>query len=136
MLLAVVSCSAVAEWVRVNSSDNGNSIVYADPSTLRKENNMVKMSILLDSNTAEGFDANGKVFRSIQEQKEFDCKERKERVLYATAYSGNVGKGKVISSGKPTRESTRNWNLVSPDTLEENLWKIACQGALNDSIAP
>jgi hypothetical protein len=41
LLLAVLSSSAMAEWIKVGANDN--STIYADPATIRKEGNMVKM---------------------------------------------------------------------------------------------
>jgi hypothetical protein len=54
LLLAVVSNSAVAEWVQVGG--NETAITYADPATIRKAGNVVTMWRLLDYTKARGIE--------------------------------------------------------------------------------
>jgi hypothetical protein len=73
MLLAVVSSSAAAEWVEVSKSETVT--VYADPATIRKAGDMVKMWTLSDYKTPDD------VHRSRVYQHEYDCKEWQIRLL-------------------------------------------------------
>ena len=47
VLLVLSSGAAYAEWVAIGSTDDGMAI-YADPDTIRRKDEMVKMWILFD----------------------------------------------------------------------------------------
>lgn len=96
MLLAVMSSSAVAEWVPVVGNETVGATAYADPATIRKTGNKVKMWDLLDYKTAQG-DA-GMQYMSMKAQTEYDCKEEQSRPLYLSFHSENMGKGKVVDT--------------------------------------
>jgi|ERR1035437_932440 hypothetical protein len=118
MILAIVSSNAAAEWVGVSYS--GNFTVYADPTTIRRAGNMVKMSILVDLKKAE---YHGLMpFMSMIGKDEFDCKEDQSRRLASSLYSGKMGEGAVVSSSS----DPINWEPVPPRTSVEALWKFAC----------
>ena len=84
LLLAVVSSSVRAEWVMVGSSDA--STTYADPATISKAGNIVKMWWMDDFKKADAA-ANGKAYMSMKGQDEFDCKREHSRQLYFSFYS-------------------------------------------------
>jgi hypothetical protein len=50
MLLIVSSGPAYAEWVSIGSTDDGTT-AYADPDTIRRKEEIVKMWILFDFKT-------------------------------------------------------------------------------------
>jgi hypothetical protein len=119
MLLAVVSSNAVAEWVAV--THNKTVFVYADPATIRKAGNMVKMWELIDFKTVQLPDKN-KPYMSIKYQLEFDCNKEQSRILTYYAYSGNMGGGEMAGfSSNPDK-----WEPVVPDAASEFLWQTAC----------
>ena len=101
MLLAVMSSSAMAEWVLYgfsNGSKKGIIItVYADPATLIKSGNTVKMWSIFDYNKAQK-DPNSPSFMSVKRQEEYDCKEEQERLLFFSWHSENMGRGDVVYS--------------------------------------
>ncbi len=121
MLLAVVSSSAMAEWaewVEVGSNDNVTS--YADPATIRKVGNKVKVWELVDFKTVQG--STGFQFNSAKVQTQYDSKEEQTRILYATFHSENMGGGDVVL----THNNAAKWAPVTPDSVDEAMWKIAC----------
>ena len=119
MLLAIVSSSAVAGWINVGG--NEIYIAYADPATIRKSGNMVKMRNLADFKMVQPSDK-GKPFMSQKMQSEYDCKEKRTRLLYFTWYSGNMSKGEIVLSGPGPSE----WEPVTPLSVNAILWKFAC----------
>lgn len=121
MLLAVVSSSAAAAWVEFGRYDDGNTIGYTDPATIRKEGSMAKMWALLDFKTVQ-VSAKGKPFMSARMQSEYDCKEPKMRVLYSAIHSENMAAGRAVAS---TSEPGK-WRPVLPDSTLEDLRKFAC----------
>ena len=87
MLLAVVSSSAMAEWIKIGSTSMADQTVtyYADPATIRKSGNMVKMWNLSDFKSAKDA-GNGNIYMSTKAQYEFDCKEEQTRLLYLISH--------------------------------------------------
>lgn len=120
MLLAIVSSDVIAEWVEIGSSEA--STIYADPATIRKAGNRVKMWNLTDFKTAQMFMGNPDPYLSLNAQDEYDCKERQLRGLALIAHSGNMGGGKVVASA----HDPQKWNLYPLGTMGEVLWKFAC----------
>ncbi len=122
LILAVVSSSAMAEWVGVGRSVEAEGVtLYANPTTIRKSGNMVKMWRLIDYKTAK--DAAGKQYMSTKRQDEYDCKEERLRIISLVAYSKNMGKGKVVGTAD---NKLYDWFPVTPDSLEEIIWEYAC----------
>lgn len=120
ILLTVVSSSAAAKWVVV--AGNETITVYADPATIRKAGNRVKMWRLFDFNKAE-VDAQGKSYMSSKAQVEYNCKEEQSRTLYRSFHSQNMGNGETIW----LNDETDNWNPTPPESITEALWKFACK---------
>jgi hypothetical protein len=121
-LLAVVSNSAFADWIYVDSTDNFDS--YANQDTIRKNGSIVKMWQLDNYNvTQKDVDqANGKEFFSVIAQQEHDCKEERTRPLALTYYAKNMGAGDVIYN----QTFTGYWQPVLPGSMAESMWKVAC----------
>jgi len=118
ILLVLSSAPAYAEWVEVGITDEAT--VYADPDTIRRKGDLVKMWYLHDFKTTQT--VLKKSYLSSRSQDEYDCTEDRHRALASTSFSGNMGSGKVRSSyaikGK--------WEPVPPGTMTQALWKVAC----------
>jgi hypothetical protein len=120
MLFFFIHLNVLAEWVKVN--ENPRTSVYADPSTIRKSGNLIKMWTLLDLQRPE-ISGSSKPYLSIKIQTEYDCKNEQSRGLYATSHSENMGKGEVTE----TSSTPSKWSPVSPQSLEEAMWEFACK---------
>jgi hypothetical protein len=119
LMLAVVSSSAMAEWVAIGTTDN--STHYANPNTIRKSGNKVKIWTLTDFNAVE--EHKGDKFLSIKAQEQYDCKEEQRRLLYFSRHSENMGGGGIVySDAKPDK----SWRPIPPDSVAEMVWKFAC----------
>jgi hypothetical protein len=120
MLLAVVSSSAAAEWVSLGTTDNGTT-VYVDPATIRRSGGMVEILSLFDLKTAE-LTPQGWRYTSQKSQQEYDCKEKRWRVLSFSQHSGNMGGGiSVYVDSNPG-----NWLPVAPGSEGRLLWERTC----------
>jgi len=135
MILAVVSSSAMAEWVEVTwmeHDDGGKTVYYADPTTLRVNENRVKIWALDDHVHYEGSSS-----YSVKSIEEFDCEKDTHRTYNFTRYSGNMGHGKIITSDKKSEEKseedfikiTRQWGKIIPGTIMDELMNYACNEA-------
>ena len=122
MFLAVVSSSAMAEWVEVGVNDDG-ATVYANPDTIRRAGKRTKMWSLVDYKTAQVIA--GELYMSRTSLHEYDCKDEQHRILSASFYSKNMRRGNTVAT-----ESNRNsgkWAPNPPDTVAESLWKFSCE---------
>ena len=118
-LLLLSSGPAYAEWMSLGESESGTT-VHADPATIRREGDVVKMEVLFDFKTIQT--KAGVSYLSAKAHMEYDCAEQRfggHAVMY---FSGNMGRGALLdrSSGKG------KWLPVSPGSLDHALWKLAC----------
>ena len=119
LMLLVTAGAATAEWTSVGEDDA--LIVYVDIGTIRRNGNLVKMWDMLDHKTVQT-DAGGS-YLSGKTQQEYDCKEEKVRRLAYLWFDGKMGRGKVVYSNGNVKDE---WRPISPDSVSEALWKIAC----------
>ena len=118
-LLLLSSGPAYAEWVAIGSSDDGVT-AYADPDTIRRNEEMVKMWILLDFKTTQAVASD--LILSIKGQEEYDCDGKRRRLLIFSEFSGNMGGGKEVYS----TSGNGNWDPVAPGGVVQALWTYAC----------
>ena len=119
MLLAVASSNAAAGWIVIGSSEK--YIVYVDPATKNKADNMVRMWNMFDYKAGNSFE--GKRLLSSTMQYEYDCKEQRERLLFTSARTQNMGKGDAVVTDPFPHE----WRPLPPGSIIEALWNYACR---------
>ena len=119
LLLAVVSNSALAGWVRIK---NEFVPAYIDTDSVSKDGEIAKLSKLYDYKAAQ-MDSHGKLMRSMVIRYEYDCESRSVRTLDLISYSGNMGVGNVLSE---VSNPNVNWHPVNSDDSETKLFKYAC----------
>jgi len=118
-LLVLSSGPAYPEWVQIIKTEEGVT-TYADPDTIRRKGNLVKMWELLDYETIQTVIRIS--FSSSKEQREFDCSAERVRMLAVTYFSGNMGRGKVVWSDSDEQK----WHPVQPESVGQARWKFAC----------
>jgi hypothetical protein len=120
ILLFLSGNPAYANWVAVGGKVEAEMGAYADPVTMRREGDLVKMEVLFDFKTRQT--KAGVSYSSANAQMEYDCAEQRFRGLAVMYFSGNIGSGNFLdrSSGKV------KWLPVSPGSLDQTLWKVAC----------
>ncbi len=120
VLMAVVSGSAIAEWVVIERDTEFT--VYVDPATIRRDGSMVKMWWMTDHKKLRAV-RGAKPYRSSKVQSEYDCEGEQLRTVYMSVFSGRMGGGEVIES---TSGSYESWAPVQPGSKGETMWKFAC----------
>ena len=128
-MLAVVSSSVAAEWESATADDE--STYYVDRDTIRKSGNKVKIWELSDYKTAQGKAAKKHLSQKLLY--EYDCTDMQGRMLSFIEYPNNMGGGKVVSTG--TISASPDWKPISPGSVGEKLWKIACGKISNLELA-
>ena len=116
ILLAVVSNSAIAGWVRFGSSELLTRYIYLD--TITKKGNKVKMWEMYDYNKPR---ENSNPFMSEMAQYEYDCNSMQIRKIVSTFYSGKMGGGEYLHTESFT-------DAFKPITLgvQVAFWQLAC----------
>ena len=98
-LLVLSSGPVYAEWVAVEK-DNlspGLQTAYIDPDTIRRDGNLVTLWQLIDFKRMQGNAGIGRLgfgphrFLSTKTHKQFDCAEKRLRLLAFTEFSRNYG---------------------------------------------
>jgi hypothetical protein len=121
MLLAMVSSSAAAEWRKIGKSADDGFDYYADPATVSKKGNIVKMWVIYDYKAPQA--VYGHRYLSSKLQIDYDCKGNRLRILHSTLHSDNMGKGNAVTSvNTPAPE----WEFISSGNGDEVLRKFAC----------
>ena len=119
-ILLLLSIGPVyAEWVAIGSIDD-ETTAYADPDTIRRKDEMVKMWILFDFKTTKTMASH--LMLSIKKQEEYDCDGKRRRALTYSEFSGNMGGGKEVNS--ISGEGT--WGPIVPESFVQSLWAFAC----------
>ncbi|MBI3806300.1 MAG: hypothetical protein HY281_02115 [Nitrospirae bacterium] len=119
-LLVLSSGPVSAGWVLTSGDDEAGLTVYVDPDSIRRKGNLVKMWQLYDYKTVQT--VAGDSLLSIKRYNEFDCTDKRTRMLAYTWFSGNMASGKVVYSTPDEQQ----WEPVGPRTINHTLWKVAC----------
>ena len=120
MLLVVSGGPAYAEWVEVSANKVAGVIAYADPGTIRRKGDLVKMSSLFDLQTTQT--SRGNSYLSIKAQQTYDCAEDRSRALVYTKFSGHMGHGAEVYAFAVKQQS----KPVAPMSVGQELLKVAC----------
>lgn len=116
--LALVSSNAVAGWVAV--SDTDRFITFADPASISKSGDTVKMWDLLDYRKVR--EVEGFRYLSQKSESEYDCKKALTRPLVMFLHVGMMGSGDTVF----TSDTPDPWQRVEPGSVNEALLKYAC----------
>ena len=119
-LLLLSSATAYADWVALGTTDDGMT-TYADPDTIRRKGDLVKMWALYDFKTIRTVEDIS--YLSYMVQREYDCAEERIRYLAFTFFSGNIGSRKVVPT---TSDEQQKSEPVQPDSISQTLFKVAC----------
>jgi hypothetical protein len=124
ILLVVISYAANAEWVKV--SDNDYATVYVDRSAINIIDNIVTMWDMFDLKEPQKID--GKKYFSMTEQIEYDCKEKRSKVIESSYYDGNMGRGTITHGYSIFDIEREKWSTILPGSLVEvGFLEIACE---------
>jgi hypothetical protein len=66
-------------------------------------------------------------YKSVKRQFEFDCKDKRMRVLSSSAYEGSMGSGRAVTAAVEAGQ----WTPVIPSSVGHILWTIACNTRAN-----
>ena len=121
-LLLMAATSAMADWVKVGKSSrtsyrffSDEIVYYIDPATITSEGNFRRVWEIHDLND-KGADGEKSVLASV----EYDCAERRLRILKATGRSSRMAQGLII----PLIRFSDEWVILQRGRDDEIFFKI------------
>lgn len=123
-LLFLNTAPAKAEWVAVEKDYllSGLQTLYVDSDSIRREGNLVTMRQLIDFKWMQGSARGPTRFLSTETHKQFNCAEKRLRLLAFTEFSHRLATG-IRADGYV---DTGRWIPVEPDSINQALWEVAC----------
>jgi hypothetical protein len=119
--LTVACANAWAEvWIETSKTDD--YVTYADPSSIRRDGDIVKMWSMFDYRQPQA-GIPGKPYQSARRRFEYDCKQSLTRALEVSSHAAHDGKGAAIA----TASVKYNWSAVVKQSADEYLLKFACK---------
>jgi hypothetical protein len=122
LLLSTVP--AYAEWVAIEKDYlvPGRETVYVDPDSISREGNLVTIWQLIDFKWMQGNPRGPSRYLSTKTQKQFDCADKRLRLLAFTEFSRGMGTG-IPRDGYVDKD---NWLPVEAESMSDALWEVAC----------
>lgn len=121
LILAAAAGAASAEWVKAGS--NSQSDAYADPSTIVRKGNLVRMTALYDYRTADRATLFTKSLFSRTTQQEFDCEAARYRDIRSSHHTQHMGGGDLVH----VDSFPGSWQPAAPESSVAGLLlKMAC----------
>ncbi len=120
-----LSCiPANAEWVAVEKGYPlpGLQILCVEPDTLRREGSLVTLWQLIDFTWMQGSARGPTRFLSTKTLKQFNCSEKRLRLLAFTEFSHPMGTG-ISANGYVDKD---NWLPIERESINQALWEVAC----------
>ncbi|HYW58332.1 MAG TPA: surface-adhesin E family protein [Polaromonas sp.] len=121
LILLVLLCQsfgAAAQWTPVMLDEM--VITYIDRNTQRGKGGMVKMWWLVDYQLVQI--TNEKGYFSRVQYSEYDCRQRRSRVMSVALMSQPMGHGETVFEDRLPRK----WESVQGQPFMQALWDIAC----------
>jgi hypothetical protein len=129
-LLLLIGIPAYAEWVSVEKDYlvPGRQTVYIDSDSISRDENLVTVWQLIDFKWMQGNAEMGPLgfgphrFLSTKTHKQFDCEEKRVRLLAFTEFSHHMGTG-IRADGYVDKN---RWLQIEPESINQALWEVAC----------
>ncbi|HEX5645587.1 MAG TPA: surface-adhesin E family protein [Nitrospira sp.] len=117
--------SSAAEWVPIDGTyqSPGLRTVYIDSASVRREQSLVTLSVLIDWKWMQGGRSPTR-FSSTMFTKQIDCSGKRVRSLAATDFYGPMGTGVATPGIGYTSESV--WTEIEPDSLSQGVGEMVC----------
>jgi hypothetical protein len=121
VLMLMMSGQACGGWAVVDKDDTG-ATTYANPATIRREGDMVKMWSMIDYPSAQ-INLRSHRYFSQKQLAEYDCQSQRMRIHMLGDYFGPLGRGGLAS----TTARPEEWKpITSAGSISETLFKYAC----------
>lgn len=123
-LLVLSGGPAYGDWVAVEKKYQlpGLETKYIDRDTIHREDGLVTLWHLSDFRLSQGDRGGFRHILSTKTQKQFDCAEKRVRLLAYMECSRHMGTG-LQNVG---HVDSNIWLAVEPESFNHVLWELAC----------
>ena len=129
ILLAASGNPAIANWVKVGYDTR--RVVYAEPATIRRTGNLVRMWHIVDYKMSAHIPLpRGKAIKSVKLHVEYNCRQGEVRALYVAHYSEHMGRGAPAWF----KANPGIWEPFPARAISQNVWKVPCGKTLPRDI--
>ncbi len=123
LLILLCGGPAYAEWVEIGYTDGAKGYtLYADPETIRRKGDLVKMWFLFDFKLAQRAGDTTVFYLSDRMQVQVDCVEESYRQLAYTRFSHNMATGDMLVNNSDEGK----WSPIAPGTIGQSILKVTC----------
>ena len=120
LIVTLFSTSARAEWIRIG--ENNRSTAYID-TAIRRSGDTATYWVMFDYKAVQESIRSGRRYQSEKAQREIECRSERDRVLFFTWHSEQMGNGIVVYTGnKPLDWEPTN----SPGSFANGFWQFIC----------
>lgn len=119
-ILLLTALHAHADFVKYHEDDE--MVSYLDAASITREGRELRMWTIDDYKQTQT-DIPNKPYRSVKSHWTFDCAKRLSDVMAALYYMEGMAQGESIHAGAV---SERQWDKVTPGTVGELAFKVAC----------
>ena len=127
IFIVAYATTAHADWIKIDSPDT-SATLYLDKSAAEKSGpNLIKLWHIVDYATTQQFE--GKTFRSIKANYEYDCDHRRYRGLILLLHADPMGNGVTVYWTHGMWSLTHDpstWIQPAEGSLEAALVSAAC----------
>ncbi len=118
--LACAGVASAADWTAVAPGDYIHA-PYAERTSIRRSGPMATMTGLYDFRKQD-LTPDGKGLYSTVVLREYDCEQRRVRLLSSIDFAGHMGTGVAVdTSARPGR-----WESIVSGALDDAFWNVAC----------
>jgi|LakMenEpi03Aug12_release.lakeMendotaPanAssembly.Ray.scaffolds.fasta_scaffold958502_2 hypothetical protein len=118
-ILMTFTSIAQAEWLKL--VEDKEMKLFVETNSIKKLGNIVTYWELFDYSNIQS--VNEKQYYSKKIKKELNCNAEEYNTLTATAYSENMGFGKVVQSYK---YDSKEFEHIIPETIGYRVYKFVC----------
>ncbi len=123
LLLLLMSATAAADWVKVIRPTGATPERFIDTETMRQTGPMNTMRRVWELSNLN--QSPGAKFLSVKSLVEYDCKDRRVRVLEENYFAGPGAQGESVVG--PEGDLKRSaWRGIRKRTVDETIFKRVC----------
>ena len=123
LLLLLVSTTTSADWLRIKGADNNAAEKFIETTSIRQTGPMNTMRRVWEMSNFAKFTADKAL--SIKTLMEYDCKDRRIRVLEENYFSEHLAKGEALTQvGNAVLPS--NWSGIDKGSTVETIFYRLC----------
>ena len=114
-----------AEWLDIGGKvERGLTVytVYVDTDSVHRKGDIVTLWALFDYMSIQSIV--GGPWLSSKARREYDCVNKRVRLLGYMTFTGNMGSGEVVFSNADQSA----WEPLAPDSMDRTIWDVACNG--------